>query len=499
MKTPADNRFSAATAETNGFIGMEDAIPIGASIRQVRREGDVALTTTVDRASDLDWQEVENKKRELREQGVKLCLSGYVDIHGVAKAKGVPIELFNRMMGGSELFTGAAIDGLGQGPNEDELSAHPDLNAITILPWNREVAWAPGSLHYHGEPYPMDSRNVLRRQLDRAAGLGYTFNLGVETELYLVQKDGNGRVSPANPGDTLAKAAYDVRLLLEAYPFVGDMVAYLEGLDWGLFSLDHEDANSQFEFDWAYADAMTTADRVTFFKMMAKVVAERYGAICTFMPKPYSNRTGTGSHYNMSLATLDDGDNVFVDEAARDRLSQLGHYFIGGILQHAPALTAVLSPTVNSYKRLIKSGSMTGYTWAPVYITYGRNNRTNMMRIPLEGRRAECRTADGTCNPYLATAVLLAAGLDGIEQQIDPGAGFEDNLYEYSDRQLQESSISVLPRTLLEAVDAFKADPLMERVFGPDLHRSFIDLKSGEWWDYYYEVSPWEVERYLAL
>lgn len=437
------------------------------------------------------------KKQELEARGVRFCLAAYVDAHGVPKSKAVPIEHFERMMGGSELFTGAALDGLGQGPNEDELSVRPDLDAITVLPWNPEVAWAPGSLYFHGAPYPMDSRNVLRAQLQRAADLGFTFNLGVETEFYLVRRTEDGRVAPANPDDTLNRAAYDVRLLLAAYPFVRDVVSAMQALGWGVFSLDHEDSNSQFEVDWAYADALTTADRVTLFKLLAKQVAERHGAVCTFMPKPYSARTGTGAHFNMSLADRRDGENRFVDEGAPDRLSALGHHFIGGVLAHAPAVTAVLAPTVNSYKRLIKSGSMTGYTWAPIYVSYGRNNRTNMLRIPLQGGRVECRAVDGTCNPYLAAALILAAGLEGITGEIDPGPGFEDNLYTYSDRQLHEHGIRILPRTLLEAAEAFEADPLVEQVFGPELRQAYLELKTREWWDYHNEVSGWEIQRYL--
>jgi glutamine synthetase len=456
------------------------------------------LASTIDDSRDVLFAGIEDRKRDLIERGVLLCLSSYVDVHGTPKAKAVPIEHFERMLGGSELFTGAALDGLGQGPNDDELSVHPDLAAITILPWNPEVAWAPGPLYYHGEPYPMDSRTVLQRQLDRATSLGYSFNLGVETELYLVRRGEDGTVSPANPRDTLTKAAYDVGLLLDAYPFVRDMASCMNALGWGLFSLDHEDANSQFEFDWAYADAMTTADRVVLFKMMARAVADRYGSTCTFMPKPYSNRTGTGAHYNMSLASIDDGLNLFDDELSRDGLSRLGHRFIGGIIKHAAAVTAVLSPTVNSYKRLIKSGSMTGFTWAPVYTTYGRNNRTNMLRIPLSGGRVECRTVDGSCNPYLAAAMLLAAGLDGIENDIDPGPGYEENLYEFTDTQLASAGIEVLPRTLHDAVECFAADPLSEAVCGPDLAREFVDLKTAEWWDCYYQVTPWEIDRYLT-
>lgn len=449
-------------------------------------------------ADDLElW---EKKREQLREQGVRYCLSSYVDVNGVPKAKAVPIDHFTEMMRGSELFTGAAIEGLGQQPSDDELSLWPDFDAITVFPWDPTIAWAPGSLHYHGQPWPMDSRNVLQRQIDRAAERGLLFMLGIETEFFLVQRQ-NGRVVPANPKDVLAKAAYDVVGLLENMSFMDTMISYMNSLGWDVHSFDHEDANSQFEFDFSYTDSMTMADRFVLWRMMAKVVARQFGFEATFMPKPYGDRTGNGGHFNMSFAGLAGGNNVF-DEPDDPRgcgVSQLAYHFIAGVLKHAPAIVAVTCPTVNSYKRLVKTGSMTGYTWAPVYISYGDNNRTHMLRVPTGSPRVESRSVDTSCNPYLAAAMLLGAGLEGIEQELDPGDPIRLNMYEQSDEDLRRLAVDVLPRTLLEAVEAFDADPLSEKVMGRDLKASFVDLKSREWWSYHNTVSEWEIDRYLTF
>jgi glutamine synthetase len=442
--------------------------------------------------------DVEHTQAALREAGVEYCLSAYVDVHGVPKAKSVPIDHFGRMAGGSELFTGAAIDGLGQTPADDELSLRPDLDAITILPWQRDVAWAPGSLYLHGEPYPMCSRNVLKRQVDRAAERGYTFNLGIETEFFLVQPGGDG-IGPANARDLLPRAAYDVAELLEALPILRELIGHMNELGWDVHSFDHEDANSQFEFDFSYTDALAMSDRFVLWRLMTKLVARRHGVQATFMPKPYGDRTGNGGHFNMSLADSSTGANLF--EAAEDRrgadVSALAYNFIAGVLAHAPAICAVACPTVNSYKRLVKSGSMTGFTWAPVFVSYGRNNRTHMLRIPTGSRRVESRAVDTSCNPYLAAAMFLAAGLEGIEFGLDPGDPIPLNMYEQSDAQLDELKISTLPRTLLEAVEALEADPLATDVLGPELKASFVELKSREWWDYHNTITQWEHDRYL--
>lgn len=450
--------------------------------------------------SATDPTALEAKRDELRAAGVDYCLSAYVDVHGVPKAKAVPIGHFSKMMKGSELFTGAAIDGLGQGPSDDELSLWPDLDAITVLPWQRSVAWAPGLLHLHDQPYPMDSRGVLKRQVDRAAEHGLVFNLGIETEFFLVRREGDG-IRPANPTDVLPRAAYDVAGLLENLPFLNQLIRYMDELGWDVHSFDHEDANSQFELDFSYTDGLRMADRFVLWRLMTKLLAREHGVEVTHMPKPYPDRTGNGGHFNMSMADIETGRNLFeADEDPRGAgVSNLAYQFIAGVLRHAPAICAVTNPTVNSYKRLIKSGSMTGYTWAPVYISYGANNRTHMMRVPGGGGRVESRAVDTACNPYLAAAMLLGAGLEGIEQGLDPGDPIALNMYDQSDVQLAAMGVSVLPRTLLEAVEAFDDDPLGEEIMGPDLKASFVELKSREWWDYHNTVSAWEYDRYLTF
>jgi glutamine synthetase len=440
------------------------------------------------------------KRDELKGQGVRYCLAAYTDVHGVAKAKCVPIDHFSTMMRGSELFTGAALDGLGQEPNDDELSVRPDLKRIVELPWMKGYAWAPGYLYFHNEPWPMCSRVVLQRAVDRAAKLGFAFNLGIETEFYLVRKE-NGTVVPANPRDILSKAAYDITDLLANMPFMDEVISYMNVLGWDVHSFDHEDSNSQFEFDFSYTDAMSMADRQTLWRMMMKAVARRHGFDVTLMPKPYPNRTGTGAHFNMSVADIGSGVNLFADPEDHRGcgVSRLAYQFIAGVLAHAPAITAVAAPTVNSYKRLVKSGSMTGYTWAPIFRSYGGNNRTHMLRIPLTSPRVESRAVDATCNPYLAAAMYLHAGVDGIENEMDPGEPRRENMYLLSEADLLERGVKTLPRTLLEAVEAFDADPLSERVFGSELKTAYVDLKTREWWDYHNHISAWEIERYLTF
>ena len=447
-----------------------------------------------------DRVEYEAKREELRGRGIKYVLAAYTDVHGVGKAKSVPIDHFTTMMRGSELFTGAALDGLGQEPSDDELSVRPELDRIVELPWQKGVAWAPGFLYYHHEPWPMCSRVVLKRAVDRAAALGFVFNLGIETEFYLVRRE-NGDVVPANSEDVLAKAAYDIVDLLANMPFLDQMIDYMNELDFDVHSFDHEDSNSQFEFDFSYTDVMSMADRQTLWRMMMKTVAREHGFDVTFMPKPYSNRTGTGAHFNMSLADVETGENLFADstDSRGCGVSKLAYQFIAGLLEHAPALTALAAPTVNSYKRLVKTGSMTGFTWAPIFRSYGGNNRTHMLRIPLTSPRVESRAVDATANTYLAAAAYLQAGLEGIERGLDPGDPLRQNMYLLSDDELDNLGVRTLPRTLLEAVEAFDADPLMERVLGPELKKAYVDLKTEEWWDYHDEISPWEVQRYLTF
>ncbi len=443
-----------------------------------------------------EWEELQ---RRLQEQGVQYCLASYVDVHGVPKAKSVPVNHVKRMLSGSELFTGAAIDGLGQGPQDDELSLWPDVDAVTVMPWEPTVAWAPGCLHLHGSPYQMDSRVILKQQTDRLRERGLILNLGIETEFFLVDSS-RGRPEPANPRDVIPRAAYDVAGLVEALPFLDELAGYMNQLGWDVHSFDHEDANSQFEFDFSYTDALAMADRATLWKLMTKLVARRHDLEVTYMPKPYADRTGSGGHFNMSLATVADGTNLFAteDDARGAGVSELAYQFIGGLIQHAGAICAVASPTVNSYKRLVKTGSMTGYTWAPVYISYGANNRTHMFRVPMGGGRVECRSVDMSCNPYLTAAMMVGAGIDGIDRQLDPGDPIAENMYQKSAAELEGMGVKVLPRTLLEAVEAFDRDAGFTRdILGDELAEEFSALKQKEWWSYHNSVTDWEYDHYL--
>jgi glutamine synthetase len=447
---------------------------------------------------------ISRKQKELADAGVKYVLGAYVDIHGVPKGKVVPLRHLSDMAKGSEMYTGYALDGLGQRPNDDEFASVPDLDKCFILPWKQEVAWSPADLYFHGEPYPIDTRNVLKSVLQTAKGLGYTFNLGIEAEVYLLKLDDKGKLVVPNDNDNLVKPCYDVQRFFEAYDFTSRMTSTMNDLGWDVYSFDHEDGHSQFEFDFKYSDALTTCDRYIFFRFMAKKIAADLGLLAVFMPKPFANLTGNGAHFNMSLASVDTGANLFMPSSAADdlhgcKLSSLGYNFIGGLIKHGLANAAAFSPTVNSYKRLIRKGHMSYYSWAPVFNCYGGNNRSNNLRVPMDGGRVECRAADSSCNPYLAASLALAAGLEGIEELIDPGPPHHENMYEYSDEQLAELGISLLPRTLSDAVSQFEADPFVTQTLGKKLRDEFILYKSTEWDEYHQSISQWEIDRYARF
>jgi glutamine synthetase len=280
--------------------------------------------------------------------------------------------------------------------------------------------------------------------------------------------------------------------------FLDVMAGHLNELGWGLFSFDHEGGNSQYEFDFGYADVLTTADRYIFMRLMLKEVAKQFGAFATFMPKPLSDNFGSAAHYNMSLAD-ESGRNLFEAAEAGPRgegWSEMAYHFAGGLLKHAGAITAVTCPTVNSYKRLIGQGYMPMITWAPVYVRYGDNNRSCMLRFPGNRWAIENRAADIAGNIYLGAAMSLAAGLEGIKEGIDPGDPTPDNMYELSRDDLGALGIEVLPRTLLEAVQAFDADPLSDQVFGV-LKKPYAELKYREWETYHNLVTDWERTKYL--
>ncbi|MEX2352890.1 MAG: type III glutamate--ammonia ligase [Gammaproteobacteria bacterium] len=442
-------------------------------------------------------------QNQLKERGVRYCMGAYVDIHGVPKGKVVPVDHLLHMAHGSELYTGYALDGLGQEPNDDEIASVPDLDHIIQLPWEPKIAWMPADNTFHGKSWPLNTRVALKQQLAIAADMGFGFNLGIECEVFLLQKNEDGSLSVPHPDDKLLKPCYDLRGFMDNFNWLDRVSTTINELGWDLYSLDHEDANGQFEFDFAYADGLLMCDRFIFFRELAKRYARDEGLLATFMPKPFKDKTGNGAHFNMSLRDPESGINLFACNPADDPrglgLSDTGYYFIGGILKHGRALCAAFAPTVNSYKRLVRQGAMTYFSWAPVFNSYGSNNRTNSVRVPMGGGRCESRNADGSVNPYLAATLALAAGLEGIREKIDPGKPQEDNLYALSESERSRRGIEFLPQNLAEAVKAFADDPIVESTLGAELKQEFILYKTREWEAYHLDVSPWEVERYSHL
>ncbi|WP_072394783.1 type III glutamate--ammonia ligase [Hyphomicrobium sp. CS1GBMeth3] len=439
--------------------------------------------------------------RKLNESGVSYMLASYVDMHGVSKGKVVPIAHLDRMMSGSELCTGAALDGVPQDVSDEEVAAHPDPASCTVLPWKKDIAWFASDLWCEGKPFEACSRNILKRALAKAGSMGYAMNLGMEAEFFVLQDDPALGYKPLSDRKNLEKPAYDVSRMLDNMGWMDELVQSMNSLGWDVYSFDHEDGIGQFEIDFSYFDALSMADRYVFFRLMANEIARKHGGFATFMPKPYGDRAGSGAHFNMSLADVKSGKNLFSDpsDPRGCGLSKLGYQFLAGVLKHLPAICAVVAPTVNSYKRLVLKGSMSGFTWAPVWACYGNNNRTNTLRIPLGGGRVELRAADSSCNPYLGAALVLMAGLEGIEKELDPGDPHTDNMYLKSESELESLGITHLPKTLEDALDAFEADTLTEATFGPKMWKTWLDFKRDEWMSYINHVSDWEKARYLKF
>jgi glutamine synthetase len=444
--------------------------------------------------------ELETLRRQLSNKGVAYLMASFSDMHGVSKTKMVPLSHLEQMMAGSELYTGAALDGVPQDVSDEEVSAHPDPASCIILPWQPDAAWFASNLWCEGKPFEACSRNILARATEAAAEMGFVMNLGMEAEFYVL-KDGDKGAETVSERDTLDKPCYDGYGILDNLHWLSELVSAMDDLGWDVYSFDHEDGNGQFEVDFSFADAMTMADRFVFLRMMSNAIARKHGYFASWMPKPFPNRTGSGAHYNMSLASLETGENLFKDpdDPRGCGLSKLGYQFVAGVLRHLPAISAVVSPTVNSYKRLIKQGSMSGSTWAPVFVCYGNNNRTNALRIPLGGGRVELRAADSANNPYLGAAMVLSAGLEGIREDLDPGEPHTANMYNKSPEELKELGIELLPRTLEEAINAFEADPFSQAVMGEDMFKAYAGFRRDEWDAYHNHVSDWERDRYLKF
>jgi glutamine synthetase len=430
------------------------------------------------------------------EKGIEFYLCSFVELSGAPKAKLIPATHLEEMKAEGAGFAGFAAGELCQGPHDPDVISIPDLNSMLVLPWRKNVAWVPGNLHVNGEPWPYCPRTILARQLEGLRSKGFLFNVGIESEFMLLKENEHGNYIPWDPLDTAGKPCYDLRALYRNLDVMATLIRYLQELGWEPYACDHEDANCQFEVNFLYADAMTSADRQTFFKWMVRTVAEKHNLWATFMPKPFANLTGNGAHYHLSLADAKSGKNLFLDEQAEFGLSQLGRWFTGGVLHHARGLSAITAPLVNSYKRLIRGAPRSGATWAPVYVTYGPSNRTQMIRIPGPGR-IENRVVDGASNPYLACAAILAAGMDGIENKIDPGPANTANLYEVSEEELVRRGIKFLPTTLREALHCFEEDSVLTEALGPEYAAYYIQLKAEEWRQYHQSIGQWEIDNYL--
>lgn len=435
-------------------------------------------------------------KSFLADNGVKYVLAQFVDIHGAAKAKSVPVDHFEEILTTGAGFAGFAIWGMGIEPHGPDYMAVGDLDTLSLVPWQPSYARIVCDGHVNKKPWEIDTRVVLKNQLKRLKTKGLTFYTGLEPEFSLLKKTADGQVIPCDSTDTLAKPCYDYKGLSRARSFLEQLTDSMKAVGIDVYQVDHEDANGQFEINYTFADCLTSCDHFVFFKMAAAEIAHDMGLICSFMPKPFANLPGNGMHMHMSLG--DGKQNLFMDASDPQglQLSKMAYQFMAGILKHAPALAAVCAPTVNSYKRLVVGRSLTGATWAPAYISYGDNNRSSMVRIP--GGRLELRLPDGSCNPYLATAVVIAAGLDGIENGLDPGKPHNINLYELMPQELKEAGIGILPQSLHAALCALEKDTVLRDALGP-VADEFLKLKHMEWVEYMRHVSDWELKSYLEF
>ncbi|MFM8582301.1 MAG: type III glutamate--ammonia ligase [Planctomycetaceae bacterium] len=424
-----------------------------------------------------------------KELGIRYFLVSYADLLGVSRAKLVPASAIDETATVGAPFAGFAT-WLDLTPADPDIFARPDPASLIPLPWKPEVGWLASDLWMNGQPLAQAPRNVLRRQVAQAAGLGYELRTGVECEFFLLTPDG-GAVS--DPWDRQVKPCYDQQALTRRYDLIAEICDSLLQLGWEPYQNDHEDANGQYEINWKYADALTTADRQMFFKYLVKTLAEARGFRATFMPKPFTGLTGNGCHTHISLWNRAGDRNLFADASDASGLSPLAYQFLGGVLNSAEALAAIVNPTINSYRRLHAPTTTSGATWSPNRISFSGNNRTHMVRIP-DGGRIELRLVDGAANPYLSAAAILAAGLEGIARQRT--AGDQHGFNVYTDSQ-QAATLRKLPETLLDALRCLERDPVLPEALGPEFTAGYLKLKQAEWREYNRQVSPWELQQTL--
>jgi len=412
------------------------------------------------------------------ERGIRYFLIAYTDLFGVLRAKLVPARAIDGMAEEGAGFAGFAT-WFDMTPADPDVLAVPDPTTLIQLPWKKEVGWLAADPMMGGKPVAQAPRHVLHRLIAHAASLGLDMRTGVEPEFFLIHPNGD---SIADGADAQEKPCYDQLTLMRRYDVIAEIADAMEELGWEPYQNDHEDANGQYEMNWAFAPALVTADRHVFFKYMVRTIAEKHGMRATFMPKPFSGLTGSGCHAHVSVWR--GSQNAFAGDDELG-LSPLARHFLGGVMTHAEALCALTNPTVNSFKRINAPVTLSGATWSPSTISWGGNNRTHMVRVPGPGR-FEYRLGDGAVNPYLLQAALLAAGLDGVARELDPPAPLDRNMYDAADE------VRRLPLNLLDAVRAFSACAPLRAALGEEFCAAYEKLKLSEWDSYMHHLSAWE-------
>ena len=405
-----------------------------------------------------------------KEKKIKYFLISFVDLFGVLRSKLVPAHAIKDMQETGAGFAGFAA-WLDMTPADSDMFGIPDPDSLIQLPWNKEVGWLASDLWMNGKPVDASPRIMLKKQIKKLSKQELTMKSGVECEYFLISPDGD---SIADPRDTQSKPCYDQSALMRRYDLIKEICDCMIEMGWGPYQNDHEDANGQFEMNWDYSDCLKTADRHTFFKYMVKTIAEKHGLRATFMPKPFENLTGNGCHAHISV--WDGKKNKFLDKSNELGLSKMAYNFLGGVIKHASSLSAFFNPTINSYRRINAPPTKSGASWSPSSISYTGNNRTHMIRIPDPGR-FELRLMDGSANPYLLQASVLAAGINGMKNKIDPGKPLNCNMYEDFAKY---PNLPKLPDELDQSLKQLKQNKEMNDAFSADVINSYIKLRGTE-------------------
>ena len=428
----------------------------------------------------------------VRDEDVEFIRLQFTDIFGNLKNIAVTASQLKKALNNKCMFDGSSIEGF-VGTEESDLCLYPDLSTLAIFPWRPQqgkVARMICDLYRpDGKPFLGDPRNVLKRAVEAAADMGYTFNVGPECEFFLFQTDENALPTTI----TYEQAGFfDLGPMDFGENARRDMIMTLEEMGFEIEASHHEAAPSQHEIDFKYDEALATADNIMTFKLAVKTIARGHGLHATFMPKPKQGVNGSGMHINMSLSK--DGKNIFSDENDESGLSREAYWFIGGLMKHVKGMAAVTNPLVNSYKRLVP-----GYE-APVYVAWSAKNRSPLIRIPSsngEGTRIELRSPDPSANPYLTLALCLMAGLDGIKNEIEPPASVDRNIFEMTEEERNALGIEALPGTLIDAISEMEKDTFVQEVLGEHVSERYIAAKKAEWNKYRTQVTDWEINEYL--